>query len=438
MAASAAIGSGGTWLLHPGPPRRSGPFAVPNVKPARVKPSPLHTPGVRWHHKVPHRVSRNIDGRQRCATLCRSVVVFGACAVLFLGVLCQTLAAADSALGRFVVHMANPDEAIWLAVFLSSLGSASSWDMCAWVCLAVAAPDYWQKVWIVSWAAISRLGPWCRAAACLYAAHFFCVFFELHHTWSKHRLPKRWASSSPHVSATVLAVADSRYQNEVRTFHRGSTDWQHHYMFKLRILNVYALSNEGLVQQHAEALAAMGADNGGVRMLYHGTSEANARMIAALGFKLPDKQGMFGRGIYFADTPLKSWQYARGKNWNKFSARGRSVGYLLVCAVALGRPKEMRQASNSLDPKKGDLMPKAPDLSLQVRISLGLTGAWALIPAYRALMPRVLRAYGVPDFDSVEAVPRSSGGAVIVPEFVIYHPERALPLYLLEVEQNNH
>lgn len=310
--------------------------------------------------------------------------------------------------------------------------------MYAWVCLAGAAPDYWRKVWIVGWAAISRLGPWCRAAACFYAAHFFCVFFELHRTWSKHNLPKRWANSAPRVKATVLAVADSRYQHEVCTFHRGCVNWQHHYMFKLRILNVYALSNEGLVQKHAQALAEMGADNGEVRMLYHGTSEANARMIASVGFRLPDRPGMFGRGIYFADTPLKSWQYARGKHWNHFSARGRSVGFLLVCAVALGRPKEMRQASNSLDPKNGDLMPKVPDLTWQVKASLGLAGAWAFIPAYRALMPRVLRAYGVPDFDSVEAVPRSSGGAVIVPEFVIYNPERALPLYVLEVEQNNH
>lgn len=255
---------------------------------------------------------------------------------------------------------------------------------------------------------------------------------------SGHLLPRRWASTSPRVHAVALAASNPLYQEEVQKFDQGVADWKHHYMFRLRILNVYALHNEGLAQKHAEALAAMGAENGGVRWLYHGTSEANARMIAASGFKLPTSQGMFGKGVYFADTPLKSWQYARGKSWNSLNARGRTVGYLLVCAVALGRPKEMRRASSSLDPKKGDLMPKAPELDWRLRMSMNLAGASTLISAYRALMPRVLRATGVPEFDSVEAIPRSSGGAVIVPEFVIYHPERALPVYLLEVEQNNH
>ena len=45
--------------------------------------------------------------------------------------------------------------------------------------------------------------------------------------------------------------------------------------------------------------------------LFHGTSKDAAHAIVADGFRLPTHGGMFGAGIYFADTPLKSLQCAR-------------------------------------------------------------------------------------------------------------------------------
>ena len=44
---------------------------------------------------------------------------------------------------------------------------------------------------------------------------------------------------------------------------------------------------------------------------------------------------MFGRGIYFADTPLKSLQYTGGT----FGCVGGGRRYMLVCDVELGNPR---------------------------------------------------------------------------------------------------
>ncbi len=47
-----------------------------------------------------------------------------------------------------------------------------------------------------------------------------------------------------------------------------------------------------------------------VKRLFHGTRRESARAIVHGGFCLPPRGGMYGRGIYFADCPLKSLQYA--------------------------------------------------------------------------------------------------------------------------------
>ena len=53
----------------------------------------------------------------------------------------------------------------------------------------------------------------------------------------------------------------------------------------------------------------------------------SARAILDEGFRLPPHAGMYGRGIYFADCPLKSLQYAGwGIGWR----------YMLICEVELG------------------------------------------------------------------------------------------------------
>merc|ERR1712176_1023829 len=71
--------------------------------------------------------------------------------------------------------------------------------------------------------------------------------------------------------------------------------------------------------------------------LYHGTSCTAIQAITRSGFEMPLFPGMFGAAIYFADTPLKSWQYVKGAG-----------NYMLVCDVLLGRMREMRSAAHDL------------------------------------------------------------------------------------------
>ena len=109
---------------------------------------------------------------------------------------------------------------------------------------------------------------------------------------------------------------------------------------------------------------------------------------------------MFGRGIYFADTPLKSLQYTGGK-------LGGCVGgdrrYMLVCDVELGNQLETTSAKSSLEPET----------------DLRRSGVPALL--------------GQRSFDSVAAKPSLFG--LRAPEFVVYKPAQVRPRYLLAVEQ---
>ena len=118
------------------------------------------------------------------------------------------------------------------------------------------------------------------------------------------------------------------------------------------------------------------------------------------GFRLPAHAGMFGRGIYFADTPLKSLQYTGGK-------LGGCVGggrrYMLVCDVELGNQLETTSAKSSLEPET----------------DLRRSGVPALL--------------GQRSFDSVAAKPSLFG--LRAPEFVVYKPAQVRPRYLLAVEQ---
>merc|ERR1712039_1090404 len=98
--------------------------------------------------------------------------------------------------------------------------------------------------------------------------------------------------------------------------------------------------------------------------------------------------GMFGKGVYFAKTPLKSWQYSSRKNFN----------YILACDVALGKSKPARKGKNI-----------NPDVDLR-----------------RSWFQHML---GKTDYDSLRGLARCDGGSLNVPEYTIYRPERALPRF---------
>eukprot|EP00427_Karlodinium_veneficum_P025152 CAMPEP_0169119066 /NCGR_PEP_ID=MMETSP1015-20121227/31345_1 /TAXON_ID=342587 /ORGANISM="Karlodinium micrum, Strain CCMP2283" /LENGTH=264 /DNA_ID=CAMNT_0009181895 /DNA_START=24 /DNA_END=818 /DNA_ORIENTATION=+ len=101
---------------------------------------------------------------------------------------------------------------------------------------------------------------------------------------------------------------------------------------------------------------------GNMMRLFHGTSPPNAKSIVMNGFSLPSKAGMFGKGIYFAKTPLKSVQYAR-KATPTFGLWNRVTGWfytdddgptgehqaMLVCDVYLGSARRVSWPNSQIN-----------------------------------------------------------------------------------------
>merc|ERR1712113_1191604 len=135
------------------------------------------------------------------------------------------------------------------------------------------------------------------------------------------------------------------------------------------------------------------SENPNVKQLYHGTSWECARAIIANGFQMPKIAGMFGKGIYFAGTPLKSWQYSQVSD--------HATQFMLVCDVALGLETAMKNAG--APPRKN-----------------------TLLNAMRCQWP------SSPDCDSITGLSREQGGSLRVQEHVVYNPDQVLPRYLLE------
>lgn len=128
--------------------------------------------------------------------------------------------------------------------------------------------------------------------------------------------------------------------------------------------------------------------------LFHGTPRVNAQAILSDGFRLPSKAGMFGKGIYFADCPMKSWQYTDGlRSWR--------AGVILVCWVELGKAKHAKNARP------------------------GLTR-----PPKRSLWQWIKREG---PYESVIGDDHTTGGTLRVPEYVVFDPTKVEVDYVLEV-----
>mmetsp|Transcript_6324 Transcript_6324/g.13831 ORF Transcript_6324/g.13831 Transcript_6324/m.13831 type:complete len:249 (+) Transcript_6324:79-825(+) len=156
---------------------------------------------------------------------------------------------------------------------------------------------------------------------------------------------------------------------------------------------------------------ALKAKMGEPTRLFHGTEFYTAESIVREGFRLPDKSGLFGRGIYFAEDPLKSVRYSKPKSKSKSSGSWplwqalfgpRDLHRMLLCDVYLGKQKTCRSGGNKLSPMELRRHP------------------W-------------MRKLGAKDYDSVRA-PGGIFGAVKVTEHVVYHRFQALPRFLIEFE----
>jgi len=226
---------------------------------------------------------------------------------------------------------------------------------------------------------------------------------------------------------------------------RQSQPYLSHYKFSMEVARLWQVRPGSLQRQQRETAAALGEPV----LLFHGTCAANVGGILREGFRVPERGGgMFGRGIYFADCPLKSVQFAQKASpkqqlqhlWQDSLAclSGAAVGLaatapcgcaclgclgccgggclclgaahlgrrafphpqkMLVCEVFLGRSLVLRR------PKKV--------------LNSDLQRGW------------FQKAFGAEDYNSVYA-PGGLFYAVNVPEYVVYQPYQAIPKYVIE------
>lgn len=103
-----------------------------------------------------------------------------------------------------------------------------------------------------------------------------------------------------------------------------------------------------------------------VKFLYHGSRNQNWLGIIQQGLtlnnKAPKTGAMFGRGLYFAPSSNKSYNYLslRGAYWNSESS---NIGYMAVYRVAIKKPHNITRGDSSLNQSKMD--------------RLGCDGTWA-------------------------------------------------------------
>lgn len=194
---------------------------------------------------------------------------------------------------------------------------------------------------------------------------------------------------------------------------RSSKDYIRHYGFSLRLKKLWRIKQSTQLQEYESIAKALGSPT----HLFHGTSFDRALKITKSGFKVPQKAGMFGRGIYFADCPLKSANFAPDAATGSFKRiveHGLSgfwkkeEGQILLCDVYLGQSKTLRRACKNLNPVT-DLKPSS----------------W---------LEKLVGAFnGVQEYQSAY-VPGGFFGAVNVSEYVVYQEHQGIPKYVIQFE----
>jgi hypothetical protein len=196
---------------------------------------------------------------------------------------------------------------------------------------------------------------------------------------------------------TAVGEDSTEYREKKDEFEAACAAYPEMYPFWLHMVNLYRVdaTNNTLARSRSsfdDSVTRSSSQN--IRQLYHGTPKQSSKGIVEKGFRLPSKAGMFGKGIYFADCPLKSWGYTDGAMWVK-------NGLILMCRVNLGKSKHEKAARNDLE--------RAPRRTF---------GQW-------------LRGEG--RYESVVGDDKNSGGALRLPEFIVYDPGRIKIEYICEV-----
>jgi len=189
---------------------------------------------------------------------------------------------------------------------------------------------------------------------------------------------------------TLVDKDSNEFREKKEFFEARATAYSDKYPFWLHLAHLYRVDPAvGGPKQGPLSRTAAGMH------LFHGTRRESAHGIMQDGFRLPNRPGMFGKGIYFADCPLKSWQYTDGVMHIR-------NGYILLCWVELGRQSHHKAASN------------------------GLTR-----PPRRTFMQWLRNEER---YTSVVGDDQGAGGALRVPEYVIYDTCKVQIDYICEVK----
>merc|ERR1712118_130982 len=117
------------------------------------------------------------------------------------------------------------------------------------------------------------------------------------------RSDNRDIASAQHQEPLEEVDVGSREWAEIeRLVNERSLDYRAHYSRTLQLTRLWRVC-ETDVWQNREQRAI--ATYGNPKRLFHGTSRRAADSIVAGGFRLPSRAGMFGKGIYFVECPLK-------------------------------------------------------------------------------------------------------------------------------------
>jgi hypothetical protein len=196
---------------------------------------------------------------------------------------------------------------------------------------------------------------------------------------------------------TEIDLASPEYQMQQDYFLASCVPWEQKFPFALEVKRIYRVDRPGGPPTKASC-------GEGVRQLFHGTGWESAKAICCDGFRIPSHAGMFGRGLYFADCPTKCWRYCfPSKQVAQLipKATGRG-GLIFACWVDLGQMREEKEAAKHLDGYDRN--------------------------SWKAWLTRGRGAY-----DSVKGVEEEEGGALRVPEYVVYRTDQVHLAYLFEV-----
>lgn len=242
-------------------------------------------------------------------------------------------------------------------------------------------------VWLIS-------GP-CGTAVVFLAA-FFCTRVVLGVVFLRDLDPSSWPD------VREVSKDSDEFGSQRDHFLSSCEPWKHKYDFDLSVAKLYRIDRAPLQPAQSSSRSE------GVQALFHGTPWEAAMGIVCDGFRLPNHPGMFGKGIYFADCPLKSWRYCfQSKEMaNALPRLTGKGGYILMCWVDLGKKRQEKEAK--------------PELNGYNR---------------RSWMNWLTGHRGA--YDSVQGLTEEEGGALRVPEYIVYDPAQIRLAYLFEVHKTD-